>query len=305
MIGSDFCYRAFGLNISSEIPLPELTETTFPLPDVSIRFGNIDSGWESSEERGFFRAGPGKFELHIPNVASYQVQCGQSITIKASSGVDEESIRLFLLGSCMGALLYQSGTLPLHASAVLIGTEGVLISGQSGAGKSTIAFAFSSSGQSVLCDDVAALSIGTSLVVHPGLARVKLWSDAVERFEIPAQARSLVRPNLPDRYTIALESEARGSATTSTLYYIEPTASVDDVRVESITGVKAFQLLSRCIYRPQYANALIGEKSFFQSLADLAPRLSIYRVLRPQGAFDPFRVVEAIHRSIECHRSIS
>jgi len=48
---------------------------------------------------------PGHFRLDVPGVARYSVEDGKSILIEPMADSTPEKIRLFLLGSTMGALL--------------------------------------------------------------------------------------------------------------------------------------------------------------------------------------------------------
>ena len=72
---------------------------------------------------------------------------------------DEDKIRLYILGTCMGALLMQRKILPLHGSAIAIDGKAYAFVGDSGAGKSTLASAFLSKGYKLLSDDVIAVSL--------------------------------------------------------------------------------------------------------------------------------------------------
>ena len=50
----------------------------------------------------------------------------------------ESDVRVFLLGSCIGALLHQRGILVLHAGAIHTDKGAVLFTGPWGIGKSTL-----------------------------------------------------------------------------------------------------------------------------------------------------------------------
>ena len=70
------------------------------------------------------------------------IQEGKRIIVSPIEGSDEDEIRLYILGTCMGAILMQRKILPLHGSAVAIDGKAYAIVGDSGAGKSTLASAF-------------------------------------------------------------------------------------------------------------------------------------------------------------------
>ena len=67
---------------------------------------------------------------------------GNKIIVSPLDEIDEDVIRLYILGTCMGAILMQRKILPLHGSAIAINGKAYAIVGDSGAGKSTLASAF-------------------------------------------------------------------------------------------------------------------------------------------------------------------
>ena len=64
---------------------------------------------------------------------------------------------VYLLGPVLGFVMRLRGIVPLHASAVMIGTGATVFVGDAGAGKSTTAGAFAALGYGVLSDDLLPL----------------------------------------------------------------------------------------------------------------------------------------------------
>jgi hypothetical protein len=87
----------------------------------------------------------------------------------------------YLMGPVLGVLLRLRGVTCLHASAVAIEDRGVAFVGSAGAGKSTMAAAFSKLGYAVLSDDVVALEEQDDAFYavggHPQLC---LWPESVK-----------------------------------------------------------------------------------------------------------------------------
>ena len=97
---------------------------------------------------------------------------------------NDNDVRLFLLGSVMGALLHQRGWLPLHGSAIRLpdGTAAIFM-GPSGVGKSTLAAAFRRRGYAVAADDVSLIFTGAdgSPLLQPAYPELKLWAEAAAK----------------------------------------------------------------------------------------------------------------------------
>jgi hypothetical protein len=179
--GSTFSYRAYGLGIRAAMPLPELVAGEAE-EEVSIRFGSVDDppleilkkGW------GCFSRGPQEDYLYWQEVGSFLVREGRDIVVDPSPGLDETTIRLFVLGPVLAVLLRQRGHLLLHASAVAVADEAVLFLGRTGWGKSTMAAVLHARGYGLATDDVAVLQVGEGHpMLLPGFPQLKLWPEAL------------------------------------------------------------------------------------------------------------------------------
>jgi hypothetical protein len=173
-------YSLFELVVESEIELPELVPAEAGGPfDVEIRRGAVAA--VEGETPGF-NIVPGGTLLSVPDVGRFAIREGREIVVEAADGASERNQRLYLLGSAMGALLHQRGLLPLHANAIVLGGRAVAFCGHSGAGKSTIAAWFHDRGDPVLADDVCAIRPADGRILAlPGVPRLRLWRDALEK----------------------------------------------------------------------------------------------------------------------------
>jgi len=191
-------YRAFGLSVSSEIPLPELMVMDVK-PDINIVFGDIPENLDNPAFSSVhFQVSPNKFLLKVDGVARYLIVNGDKITIDPTEGGSNDEIRLYLLGSAFGALIHQREMLPIHGSAVIFEDKAVIFSGKSGAGKSTLAAGFVKKGYKLLADDVCVVTLdeGSNPIVHPGYPQMKLWTDSLEKLGHRTKPLRTVRSGL-------------------------------------------------------------------------------------------------------------
>jgi hypothetical protein len=105
-------YRAFGLRIESDMPLPELGDAGGPedRADLAVvRRGNGETVQELAEGEGGGRlyAAEGIVAFRVPELAAFRIADGNRIEVYPDFGADEDRIRLYVLGTCMGALLLQ------------------------------------------------------------------------------------------------------------------------------------------------------------------------------------------------------
>ena len=105
-------YTCYGRTIGSALALPELPrDSTTPVdsaPDVTIDFGAIDpAGLPDGKQLGpFLWVSDDALWLQVPEVGRFLICDGKRITIDPAPGIDEDSLRVFLLGSALGALLF-------------------------------------------------------------------------------------------------------------------------------------------------------------------------------------------------------
>lgn len=169
-----FEYHAFGLDIRSEIQLPELS-VSFASPGqsvgvIDVRYGHVPENLENPKASGvLFQAADGVFLLKMDSIARYMASNGKEIIVEPLPGSGEKDIRLFLLGSVFGALLHQRGALALHSSGIVTShgdeKKAVLFAGNSGIGKSTLAAALQQRGYPLLGDDKIAVLFKRSATV--------------------------------------------------------------------------------------------------------------------------------------------
>src|SRR5690606_9400088 len=109
-------YEAFGLRIESEWPLPELAIASNLAADADVHIRVAEA--ERRLRDNSMEYVDGKLYVQIQDAALYCIEEGNMITVSPTAQASEDKVRLYLLGSCMGALLLQRGVLPLHGSAV-------------------------------------------------------------------------------------------------------------------------------------------------------------------------------------------
>jgi hypothetical protein len=173
-------YTAYGLGISSVLPLPELIPG-IPPADVTIRLGTVDrSSAEAASPRPCFRAAAEEVGFHWEQVGTLLMRRGEEIVIDPVPDVDEHLLRLYILGPALALLLHQRGLLILHASAVAVEGRAVAFLGGPGWGKSTMAAALYKRGHGIVTDDILALDLAGagSPIALPGFPQLKLWPEA-------------------------------------------------------------------------------------------------------------------------------
>lgn len=294
-------YHAFGLQIDSEIECPQLLagERSMLPPDVHIRAGAVPHELENALYRGTnYQIETDRFLLHIAGVARYLVSSGCEILVEPYLFADFKDVRLFLLGSAMGALLHQRGIWPLHGSAVASGGGAVIFMGASGSGKSTLAGAFYQRGFQALSDDVSAITTSDNGIAQVWAAypRLSLWADAVVRLgSDPAQLQ--LTHTSQEKYDFPLTVSSSYSIPVRSVYSLY-TADQDIPYLQPLKGFDKVQELTTHTYRLHFLTGMQLQGRLFQQAATLAQHARVVRVVRPSQPFLLEKLVDLIERDL-------
>jgi hypothetical protein len=277
-----YFYNVFGLNIQSDIELPELNSSSPRIPDAIIRIGNIPEHLNEITSSGaLYETSRADFLFKIKSVAKYRVTNGNLILIKPERGSLVEDVRLFLYGSIFGALLHQKGILPLHGSAVIYEEEAIAFIGHSASGKSTLAASLAIQGHQVIADDITAVAKkhDGNFEIYPGIPYLKLWKDVVSQLNFPNNLKKL-RPGI-EKYKFVLSQNLINTSFPFTKVIILDHHNNNDFKISRITGAKKLNLLKTHTYRFNYVEGLGQSKVQFQNLSNLSQKIDLYTISRP------------------------
>jgi hypothetical protein len=279
-------YAAYGLQVASELCLPELLPTS-PVthPDVHIRYGSVPAALDNPAGQGVvYQALPDQLLLRLDGIANYLISDGKTITIEPAPASREEDIRVFLLGSSFGALLHQRGVLPLHGSAIVTQYGAVVFVAHSGVGKSTLAAAFYQRGYRVLTDDVCVIAMDQGKpVAYPGYPRVHLWADVLDRldWELP---RLILRAKLA-KYGVPLQAQFAVQPVPLYAVYELEVANTPCITVQPLKDKEKFAVLVTHTYRSHFLNGLGLRRRHFAQAVTVARPVKVHRVTRSQQPF--------------------
>lgn len=295
-------YEAYGFTIQSEIALPQLNQRVEDINQFDIAV-KIDSYLGSK-----FKGRPFDFVVDgltvtvtIPEVGVFRIQDGREIIVSPYEGTDEDIIRLYLLGSCFGALLLQRGIYPLHGSAIAINGKAYAFVGDSGAGKSTLASAFMEKGYPLLSDDVIAVSFdGKSNLpwVTPSYPQQKLWQQSLDAFGV---SNIDLQPIYGRENKFCIPVVERFCSTPL------PLAGIFELKKsnENTTSIQPIQGLKQLnkLYKHTYRQFLIPKMNLmewhFRSSTALTSCLPFYRMTRSTDGFSAYQLVELILNTIQ------
>lgn len=282
----NFRYVAYGLQIESEIELPELgaERNDAAEADLTIRLGEVarfgtEGGGMQDKSRWI---NPKRFWLHADNVAHYLACDGRNITVMIEPGADPRAVRLYLLGSVSGAMLLQRGRLVLHGNAIRIGDGCLVCVGDSGAGKSTLAAGFLQRQFEVIADDVVPVDEQGNAV--SGFPRIKLWQDTANQLDISTEELAPIILGM-EKYNLPLSDHDPYLRLPIRWVYLLTKDDVEGISIEPISGIDRFRSLRENTYCGEYLYRPEMLTRHLQQCSQLASQIYMAKVTRPSKGF--------------------
>lgn len=278
---TSYTYTAYGLTFSSTFPLPEFRPHTNGANDVNISYGKVPESLSSPSDNGIaWQTEPGKLLLTVKDVARYLVLGNQEVVIEPFPGSNEADIRVFLLGSVLGAVLHAHHMLVLHASVIQTKNGAALFMGNCGAGKSTLLGAFLKRGYAMLTDDKAGIVIdknGTAQVL-PGFPRVRLTKDAVKKLDFPVQ--NAEHNEEAGKYIVPVEKFCLENLPVKAAYALT-VHNKPNIVLDRLQKIEQIELLNYNTYRRRFLNGADQRMAHFQTLTALSSQIEVSRISRP------------------------
>lgn len=294
-----YFYKAYGLDIHSALPLPEVVPAAETEADVVIQFGQVDRSLMKINRLGtYLHVTAEEVSFFWDEVGAFLVRNGKEIIIDPLPEVEERMLRLPLLGVVLAVLLHQREFLTLHASAVEINGGAAVFLGGRGWGKSTLAATLCGRGHNLVSDDLVALnfdSVGHPVVI-PGFPQLKLLPEA-------AAAALGDDPDTLPTLAIGYEKRARRifdkfSQKPLPLMGVYQLSKGPDLKLIPLQPQEAIVQLIGNSYIARSVNQLLqgaGGFSHFHQCMNLANKVPIYCIERPQA----LELVPALAQLIE------
>lgn len=254
----------------------------FLLDNVSIKFvSELPEITDVLYETVFTRLNQHQFYLHIPETGNMYAENGNKVLIEAFEPENRQSIELYLNGSVTGAILHQRKQMPLHASSFQYKGHGIALSGDTGAGKSSITLGFINKyGASFLTDDITPILINNHVEISPIGDSLKLWKNALEQLNPEEKDLTRIRSDI-EKFFYPLESQTPRSELRS-IYFLQ-VSDQKQITIEEIKGADKFELIFDNIYRKEYLEGMVETKlAYFKTIAELAESVDCFVFKRPK-----------------------
>ena len=217
-----------------------------------------------------------RYRLWVEGYGSFAVDPhGPSVGLPAGgeNGVRREE-RLWGIPTMLCFL--RRGDLPLHAAAVDIGGEAVLLAAPGYFGKTTLAAGFDVAGYRVLCEDVSCIRLSSAPSVLPGPAMLRVRNDVAEQLALP-RARAVAESG--DRVHYSLDPDRRGDSAPVPLRAVVLLRSAEEgIALDPVPATDALRDLWPLSFRLPTAE---DRARCFEGITQLAASVRLWNLARP------------------------
>lgn len=297
-------YYMYGLNIESDLCIEEAFPSAFTTePDVKVIIGDmpeelLESIKDIPEDQYYLKRSNNAASFRIPGVCDYLIT-RDVITIHPLTDVNSHDIKTFLLGSSFGLCAVLRQHVMLHGGATAIADKGVIITGESGAGKSTISNRLLEQGGQFIADDVCAVTLeGDTAHINMAYPQQKLCRDAAvaRGYEL----KDLIYINEDrDKFAVRLKDNYLVDGASFNFLFELALTDNDTTTVTKIDGGEKYKLLLRNIYRGTEAFNMWGvHPMYMKKCLDITTKITAYRIERPRSKSTVDEIVNIINSII-------
>lgn len=294
-------YKIYNLIIRSEILLHSsliISNTLENNYDVDISFGKIiKDDKKPLYDYGIFKYYKNRINITIKDVASYDIINGSKIVVEPIENADINEISKYICGSCLGLLLFQRNTIVLHGGALCINNSGVVISGNVGAGKSTLVSNFINMGYPFLSDDVSAIITNENnknYITH-SFPQQKLCKDTALSLGYDLSQLYQI-DKIKDKYYSPIISNFSTTPCEFKYFFYISCGDYPKLNIKEVLGIEKFQTLISNIYRIEVIPNNLLSPVYVKKILNLSSNIKIFKINRPKN-IDTLREITSLIQS--------
>ncbi|QHS58127.1 phosphoenolpyruvate carboxykinase (ATP) [Chitinophaga agri] len=292
-------YWGFGLLISSTVEFPELMPATSPHTDVTIAIGMVPVIHASAT----FCTGRITYDIvndaallfTVDGIATYYVADGNRIIISPlADDVEPRVLRMFVLAGAMAGILQQRKKIPLHAAGIVTDGGLTLITGHSGAGKSTTLAGLQEKKYPIFTDDITVLHHCADDDRVRGTAAypmLKLWEQSMQTLQLHDRSFP-VMPGM-EKYGVFFHQDFDTQHYPIRRIILLATADIDEIRHVQLNGSMAFTQVIQHIYKPVLFRQPAVRAVCFHMISAMTRQAVTHCVTRPLQS-DPAELLTVV-----------
>jgi hypothetical protein len=230
---------------------------------------------------GNWQVNQNEYSAKVEGVGSFYVRDGREVDFSVEPGVDRGWASLYLNNQVLVALLHQRKIISFHASSFVYDGRGVMITGETGAGKTSLTASFVMSGAGFLTDDLTPVIFSKS---GPGILTlnrdIKLRTNTVDQLKIDTGRLTDAETGTGKKY-LKIKHKEVSDHPLHVILKIE-TGSVSKPEFQPLPAAEKFAVLrSEVCSWEMLAGMPETEAAYLHQLLEIVRQTVIVKVVRP------------------------
>ena len=297
-------YRIYGLVIETEVEFIQLEKAT---PDEGTAENTIYIRQEKCAEEVVAiveKADAMKLKYAISSQVSsffnkggyYLIRNGKEIIFETKEGYTPSTVSAWLLGYCMAILLFERRTIAIHCSAVASKDGAFLISGEMGAGKSSLTRKMLERGFGIMADDVAAVRIPEKACasdqkgekditvegayVYPAFPYQKLCRNEVESRKFNMDELIYI-DETKDKFLVPVKDKFVSKPQRLQFLMYLVVANTEKVMVQKLSGLNQLMAIRNNVFLHRLTGDWENSREYGETCLQIAAKCPVYMIARP------------------------
>lgn len=300
---NSFFYKIYGLKVASELEIPEAQECGGTNPDVTIELGCIPEFLKGSKEKGYgtWTNGTVNAWFYTPGTAQFYVEGGTRILVEPEDEGNKALMNSMILSAGLCLVLLQRNEPVLHGSAIVSGKKAAVISGESGAGKSTVTMEILKEKVGFLADDTVRIQMRDGGVyAHPTYPQQKVCRNHIEEYGLDLKKLRYIDEGRDKFALMRRECYLQDAVELGTVMVLKKRSGIDGVKVKKLEGKEALDLLLDNLYLSNTYKEIVGVSfELLQQMICIVNRTEIYEIYRPAEGNSLGQVLDEIKKILQ------
>lgn len=292
-----YYYKLYGVRVASDFELKQLVrlaeDEQILEPQITIM--------ERSLAQVFDKQNPFYYKVdtqvsYVSNSFCYMLmEEGKNIFYEKKTGVTPQLLNAYILGWGIAILFYQRGQLALHGSCLREQKKALVISGNSGSGKSTVTEELLKRGFGFMADDMVVVqkSQANDMLATAAFPYQKLCRDVAEDSAVPKEEMIYI-DEAKDKYLVPYQGDFDETSASINTMIILKVSDIEQVSVQELVGGDKFRASMDALF----LQPLLGEQLYIpeqgRRILEFASKVQIYQIERPREKNSKDEIVDAI-----------
>ena len=303
-----FYYVIYGITVTSDIEI----EGAYKIEqadkiEVQIRQEQFDESYmelseleQNNEQVGVLRHYEDNWAcLRFKKHGLFMIENGNTIKYQLFDWHESHFVSQIFLCFCMSVLLMQRKAMLIHGSAILYKGKTLIISGDSGAGKSSLTNEIMSRGYLQMSDDIVAIGQDDKgMIAYPSFPVRKLCADFVEKYNMDKAELIPMLDADREKYGLVLKDEYYNHEAPLGAMVIIKVGDVDEPALEEITGSAKLKYLTENFFRQDvYEQVQLKPEEMMRAIK-VAGAMPIYVLKRPKNKMTVKQQADLVEKNI-------